>query len=134
MSRGVMSPFFSVIVPTLQRESLVRCCNSVLAQTFTEWEMIIQVDAERINEELFNRISPTRKIWVEECGVHHSNYGNTCRHLAWERATGEYLVMLDDDNEMFHPDALQDIHDALETDNWPDWALFPIHRHGSVFL
>ena len=127
-----MTPFFSIITPSLQRESLVRCCESVLAQTFTDWEMIIQVDAERIDEKLFSRISPTRQIWVQECGIHHNNFGNTCRHLAWERATGKYLVMLDDDNELASPQTLKQIAKVLK--NEPDFAVFPIFRFGHIFF
>lgn len=129
-----MQPFFSIITPTLQRESLVRCCESVLAQTFISWEMIIQVDAESINYELFDRIHPTRKIWVEECGEHHGNYGNRCRHLAWKRSTGKYLIYLDDDNYLADSEILSDMSAALIGADFPEWAVFPIHRHGSVFF
>jgi hypothetical protein len=54
--------------------------------------------------------------------------------MAWDKATGDYLLYLDDDNMMAHPTALREIHDALVRESLPDWALFPIHRHGSKFL
>lgn len=126
-------PFFSVVTPTLQRESLVRCCQSVLSQSFSSWEMLIQVDAENINHELFSRISPTRKIWVEECGKHHNNGGNSCRRLALERATGDYVIFTDDDNYIADERVLEDVAAALEGAGRPAWGLFPIWRLGGRF-
>lgn len=128
-----MRPFFSIITPTVQRESLIRCFKSVLSQTFDSWEMIIQVDSDTIDEQLFSRISPTRKIWVEECGLRHNNYGNSCRHKAWERATGEWIWYLDDDNYLSDTRILEDMASALEGIEEP-FAIFPILRHGRLFF
>lgn len=102
---------FSIITPTLNRPSLERCKLSVKLQHFTDWEHIIEVDEN-----------------------HSGLWGNPQRVAAWEKATGDYVLYLDDDNYLAHPSALQDIHDALESERWPDWALFPIHRHGSWFM
>lgn len=126
------NPFFSIICPTIQRESLVRCCRSVVNQSFSSCEMIVQVDAERIDEKLFDRIHPTRKIWVEECGEHHNNFGNTCRHLAWKRATGNWVLYLDCDNYLADEHVLGDLAVILST--VPHWAIFPILRFGHYFL
>ena len=125
-------PKFSIICPTLQRESLVRCCESVVSQTFTDWEMLVQIDDEIIDQELWARINPTRRIWAQECGTRHNNYGNTCRHLAWERATGEWLFYLDDDNWLVDSSVLENMAASLE--GVKHWAIFPILRHGSWFF
>lgn len=124
---------FSIITPTLQRQSLITCCDSVTNQTHKKWEMLIQVDSDRIDEVLFGKISPTRRIWVESCGVHHNNGGNTCRREALKRATGDYCLFLDDDNMLAHVDALRDIAEALESAGRPPWGLFPIIRLGGLF-
>jgi glycosyltransferase involved in cell wall biosynthesis len=125
---------FSIITPTVERESLIQCVESVLAQSFTDWEMLIQVDAKRINEPFFERFSSTRKIWVEECGVCHRNGGNTCRHLAWKRATGDWIFHLDDDNTFASPRTLQQIAKQLENIGDVQWTLWPIFRHGHIFF
>ena len=124
---------FSIITPTVERESLIKCVESVLSQSFTDWEMLIQVDKTNIDQAFFERISPTRKIWIEECGVCHRNGGNTCRHLAWQRATGEWCIYLDDDNYLSTPRILEMLSSLLEGVE-EEWALFPIFRHGSVFF
>lgn len=128
-----MTPFFTIITPSLQRESLVRCCESVDAQTFTNWQHIVMVDCAELDSELLKQIEhPQRRII--KCPVPHGHFGNRCRHAAWEFAAGEYLLGLDDDNAMYRPDALADVAKSLEEAKFPDFALFPIHRHGSIFL
>ena len=43
-------PFFSIILPTFNRAHLVaRAIESVLVQTFTDWELIIVDDGSRDN-------------------------------------------------------------------------------------
>jgi glycosyltransferase involved in cell wall biosynthesis len=123
---------FSIITPTLNRESLARCCKSVDNQTLTDqWEHIIQVDSTDLDTDLMKRIEhPQRHIYC--CGVHHNDYGNTCRRLAWEQAAGEWLLMLDDDNFLFSNRVLQQLEKALL--NVEYWAIFPIWRLGSVFF
>lgn len=131
-----MKPYFSILTPSLQRESLLRCCESVNKQTFVgQWEHIIFLDVAEINEKMFCAIQhPNRRVM--QCDFPHRNYGNTCRGKAWDHATGEYLVMLDDDNALYDDKVLEDIHAALNGPLFdpPDWAIFPIHRHGQIFF
>ena len=128
-----MKPFFSVITPSLQRQSLIKCCQSVTTQSYDSWEQIVQIDCTEINKEIFAQIDHSQR-WVYLCGERHGHYGNHCRHIAWEKTTGEYLVMLDDDNFLAHKDTLRDIAKRLEAAQYPDFAIFPIHRHGSIFF
>ncbi len=132
---GKMKPFFSIITPTLERSSLVQCCESVNVQMFEKWEHIVVADVDQEHYSIWDQweIRDQRRLCLRSPRVTHQ-WGNFQRHLAWEWATGEYLLYLDDDNVMAHPTALQEIHEALVSDGLPDWALFPIHRHGSKFL
>jgi glycosyltransferase involved in cell wall biosynthesis len=128
-----MKPFFSIITPTLQRESLIHCCKSLDDQTFINWQHIIQVDAEEFSPSVISRLKQDKRRRVEKCGVHHSNFGNSCRHQAWDRAQGRWLVHLDDDNYLSDPDVLMDMAIILQEAN-PKWAIFPIMRHGRRFF
>lgn len=126
----------TIITPSLQRESLVRCCQSVDRQTYTDgWQHIVALDCapEDINHDLLAKIQHPQRI-VFCCGQKFGNYGNHARYMAWEKATGDYLAALDDDNSMYSDHALADIANALESANRPDWAIFPIHRHGRYFF
>jgi glycosyltransferase involved in cell wall biosynthesis len=130
-----LKPSFSIITPSLMRESLVRCCESVNSQTYPNFQHIVALDCpyEEVTDALLDRIRhPNREIFC--CGQRFGNYGNHARWMAWEKATNEYLIWLDDDNEMFHVNALADIARSLEDASLPDFAIFPIHRHGRWFF
>ena len=130
-----MTPFFSIITPTIQRESLVRCCDSVDSQSFRNWEHIVAIDAPLLNLPLLSKCdnSAGKRLWLT-LGAHYSNWGNTPRHKAWNFCGGTYLLYLDCDNYLANPDALAEIASYLIAAEYPSWALFPIHRHGSIFL
>ena len=128
-----MPPFVTLITPSLQRKSLQSCVASVNRQSFTNWQHVIAVDAE----ECENWVSeldcfPRRKVIC--CGKRYNDFGNTPRRLAWEHATGERVIFLDDDNRFVDHGALQRIYDYLKRDPEVKVALFPILRHGVRFL
>lgn len=131
------TPFFSIITPTIQRESLVQTCASLDSQTFTNWQHVVMVDCEKGDYDLWERIDPQegfgrRNILL--CNVAHKNFGNTCRHNAWEYAIGTYIVFLDDDNTFCHDEALSDLASAIEGAGFPDWGIVPMWRHGRQFF
>lgn len=120
-------PKFSIITPTIQRPSLSDCVNSVNSQTFTDWEHIVQID--NVGQQEYG--AGNRKVFC--CGVRHGNFGNTCRHLAWEKATGEWLLHLDDDNTLADINVLEDLAFLLQDADF-DWAIIPMLRHGHRFF
>lgn len=119
----------TVITPTVQRQSLIRCCESVNAQS-GEWQHIVMVDSQTFDSEMMFSIAHPRRL-IRICGPYR-NGGNTPRHFAWEYADGEWVIHLDDDNYLASPTILAELASALE-DVEDKWALVPIHRHGSRF-
>ena len=131
-----MPPFFSLITPTLLRQSLVKTCASVGSQSFTDWEHVVIVDCD--HEQWLSRSvliedirHPARNI--VRCPDAHKNFGNTCRHDAWHLVQGHYLLYLDDDNFLADELVLAEIQQALCESEMPPVAIFPIHRHGQRF-
>jgi hypothetical protein len=60
------------------------------------------------------------------CDKEHADFGNTCRANAWDRAEGEYLIYLDDD-DTFAPNALGILDEAIRSlPEPPVWGTFPI--------
>lgn len=121
---------FSIITPSLNRESLKRCIDSVDSQSYDSWQHLIAYDGVPVNEQ-------TASLDSRRCcyGFNKTRkWGNRQRFAAWKQASGDYCIFLDDDNALAHPDALKDIAERLESAGNPAWALFPILRHGSVFL
>jgi glycosyltransferase involved in cell wall biosynthesis len=122
---------FSIISPTLQRESLVACCESVNSQSHRNWQHLVIADVEALDLDLMARIRHPQRI-ILKCPYPHRNWANTCRHNAWEYANGDYVVHLDDDNTLADPHILRDMDDALDFCA-PAFAVFPILRHASIF-
>jgi len=126
-------PFFSIITPTLQRESLLLTCESVNQQTYKDWQHIVVVDCETLDLDLIEKIKHPQRV-IAQCPVPHKNGGNTCRHNGWTLAKGEYVQYLDDDNYLADEEVLEAIHNALLWKGFPLVAFFPILRLGSIFF
>ncbi len=104
-------PKISVITPTYDRLDMIgRAIESVLAQTFTDWEMIIVDDCpEKPAEEVVRQYADPRIIYIK----HEKNSGGAAaRNTAMARATGQYFAFIDDDDE-WYPDALETLCGAL---------------------
>lgn len=127
------APFFTIITPTLQRDSLVATCQSIDCQTFEDWHHIVIVDQEDFKWCLLDPLCEHRRGFAK-CDHPHQNGGNTCRHNAWSLARGRYIIYLDDDNFLADATSLQRIHDALEAADFPQVAFFPILRMGARFF
>jgi len=54
--------------------------------------------------------------------------------LAWQFSTGIYQYVLDDDNMLADPKIMEDMQTSLVGADMPDWACFPIMRHGRPFF
>lgn len=106
------APFFSIVLPTFNRAHLItRAIESVLAQTFTDWELLIVDDGssdttrEAIQDHLLDpRISYSFEV----------NSGPAmARNRGIASAHGEYITFIDSDDE-YLPDHLQRRYDMLK--------------------
>ncbi|MCX7512887.1 glycosyltransferase [Frateuria hangzhouensis] len=114
-------PLISVLLPTYNTEEvwLRRCIDSVLAQSYPNWELCIADDASplphvrRVLEEYKQKDERIRIVLRADNG-HISASTNSALALA----TGEYVALLDHDDEL-HPLALHEVVAALQTHrNW----------------
>lgn len=124
---------FTIISPTIQRPSLLRCCESVSVQTHQSFEHIVQVDCAEYDMALITAIEEDPRRAIYKCPVSHKNFGNTCRGLAWMVATGDWVLHLDCDNYLADDHVLEDLAAAL-VDVEEKWAIFPILRFGQRFF
>ena len=107
-----MKPEISVIITTFNRGDglLQRAIDSVLAQTFKNFELVI-VDDHSDNPPLINipkgenRIIPIRLPWNTGYQVRPKNVGIMC-------SRGKYIAYLDDDN-VFLPDHLEVLYKVI---------------------
>lgn len=108
---------YSIITPTILRPSLKLACESVNLQTNTDWEHIVMVDC--LGDAPAEIFHPQRRVLY--CMRQHKNWGNTCRHMAWYQAKGEYIIYLDDDNYFADTAVLETLQVVKK-----DWAIFPM--------
>ena len=92
------NPKISVIIPVYNAEStLRRCVDSVLAQTFTDFECLLIDDGSKdrsgaICDEYAARDSRIRAFHKENGGV------SSARNLGLDNATGEWIAFVDSDD------------------------------------
>lgn len=134
----------SIITPTLPRRSsllLSRCIPSVQAQDYQgPMEHVIQSDGAnpeawasiRISEEsgVFRPV-PIIYFWEGKSG---SGFGASIRKKALEKATGEYIAYLDDDDK-YRPEHIRLLAQAL--DDHPEcgyaYTCMVFHKNGETY-
>jgi GalNAc5-diNAcBac-PP-undecaprenol beta-1,3-glucosyltransferase len=100
-----INPTISVVIPTYKRATLVpRAINSVLQQTYQDFEIIVVDDCSPDNtQDAVMAISDRRIRYLR----HDINKGLPAgRNTGIDAARGEYIAFLDDDDE-WHPDKLE---------------------------
>ncbi len=106
---------YTIITPTLLRPSLARLCDSIDAQTDTDWEHLVAVDTLAHDASLLARVEhPNRRIvfsahptgdWASACAA---------RRSMWPLAHGDYLLYIDDDNYLADNEVLATLRFATK--------------------
>lgn len=117
----------SVIIPVYRTEkTLIRCVNSVLAQTFTCWEMILVDDGSddgspQMCDDLANK---DKRIRV----VHQCNKGlGAARNTGIANANGDYLLFVDSD-DYIAPNTLETALNELQKHPQCSFAEFGVYK------
>ena len=103
-------PLVSVVVPTYNRAPfLIRAINSILAQTVTDYEIIVVDDGSTDNteEELQRYMALEPRLERVLVYIKQVNQGaNPARNAGIRVARGEYIAFLDSD-DLWHPRKLE---------------------------
>ncbi len=102
MDQPTQTRRFSILIPVYNRPDLVRLAvDSVLAQTFSDYEVIVVDDGstDRTVEVLHSYGSRIKLLHQANCGA------EAARNKGASIASGEYLVLLDSD-DLLYPSAL----------------------------
>ncbi len=97
----VTTHFFSIILPTFNRQHLIeRAIQSVLDQTFADFELLIIDDGSQ--DDTFQRVRPL--LSDRRLRYHHAaNRGLAmARNLGISMSSGEYITFIDSDDEYLH--------------------------------
>ncbi len=105
-------PTISVIVPVYKVEAyLDRCVQSVLKQTYTNFELILVDDGSPDN------CGAMCDAWAQKDTrirvIHKTNGGlSDARNVGFEASTGEWITFIDSDDYV-HPQMLEALYDAV---------------------
>jgi glycosyltransferase involved in cell wall biosynthesis len=116
-----MNPFFSVIIPTYNRALLIKkAIQSVLQQTYTDWELIIVDDGSTDNtKEVIESYSDKRIRYIYQQNAERSE----ARNNGIKNALGKYICFLDSD-DFFLPNRLELLLLCLEKEKFPIAAFY----------
>ena len=107
---------FSIIIPNYNNAKwLDKCLNSVLNQTYKNYEIIFIDDMSEDNSlEIANKMlkSPHKVLKVP-----YKKYNGGTRNIGIMEATGDYIVCIDSDDWLKHENVLKDINDNLEDED-----------------
>ncbi len=117
-----MKPFFSILIPVYNVEKyLTECLDSVLAQSFTDYEVIAIDDGSNDKSGLI--CDEYGRKYSNFTVIHKKNEGLiSSRRRAIEKASGEYCVFLDSDDKLA-PECLGRLHDTIK-EYLPDTVLY----------
>jgi glycosyltransferase involved in cell wall biosynthesis len=118
---------YSIITPSLGRDTLLRLCQSIDQQSCADWEHIVMIDSADAEHLLYSIRHPQRT--VVHCSNTYRDWGNTCRREAWDLSSGEYLLYIDDDNYYADMEVLETLLSATQP-----VVLFPLLHRGSIEL
>ena len=88
----------SIIIPVYKAEKYInRCVDSILAQTFTDWELLLINDGSPDNSSSICDLYAARDSRIKV--FHKENGGvSSARNLGLEKATGEWITFVDSDD------------------------------------
>ena len=109
-----MSPKISVIVPIYKVEAYLEdCVNSLLSQTFKDFELILINDGSPDNCDAM--IHAYAKQDARIVAIHQENAGlSAARNTGIDHAKGEYLTFIDSD-DWVHPTYLKTLYNLTKT-------------------
>lgn len=96
-----MNSIISIIIPVYNAEkTLSRCVNSILNQTFQDWELLLIDDGstDRSGELCDEYASKDQRIKV----FHKTNGGvSSARNIGLDYAKGEWITFIDSDDYIY---------------------------------
>jgi len=129
-----LKPKFSIIVVDCDwhtsREAAQRGVNSILSQTFKDFEVIFVHNGlkEKPYEEEFD-LSGLGQVKTMHIKERFNDWGNTSRHYGMRIADGEYILNFNIDN-LLYPTCLGKVNEFLERDGVrKEMVIFTIIHH-----
>jgi glycosyltransferase involved in cell wall biosynthesis len=129
-----MAPQVSIVLPCYNRVQYLRhAVDSVLTQTFQDWELIVADDGS--GPETAGYLTELEKLpQLKVLRLKHSGSPSVVRNSALRAARGTYVAFLDSD-DLWLPTKLErqiELHRSCAARRWSYVALERIHEDGSL--
>jgi glycosyltransferase involved in cell wall biosynthesis len=101
-----MNPLISIIIPTYNRAQVIsKTLESIIAQTFTDWECIIVDDGSTDNTEevIDNYIKKDSRFRYFKRPQDRIKGPNSCRNFGFELSKGSWINWFDSDDLLIMP-------------------------------
>jgi glycosyltransferase involved in cell wall biosynthesis len=113
-------PTVSIILPTFNRTRLLRLAvDSVFAQTFTDWDLIVADDGS--SEETQAYLRGIESPRVQPLFLAHSGSPSRVRNAALGVATGKYVAFIDSD-DLWQPNKLERQLALMQSEQGCGWS------------
>jgi len=112
-------PLVSIIIPTYNRTAIiVRTLDSLLEQTYSNWECLVVDDgSEDSTESTINKYTlKDSRFRFFKRPYNRLKGANACRNYGFELSKGDYIIWFDSDDIM-HPNFLESQIENLEKHN-----------------
>lgn len=122
----ILSPKVSIIIPSYNKaELLIEMIESIMAQTYKNWELIIVDDgSDEINYmKILSFVKSDERCTYTKRNREPKN-GDTCRNIGVDMAQGEYLILFDSD-DVVAPNCLEQRVRFMQAHPEIDYASFP---------
>lgn len=120
-------PLITVVLPTYDRlEYLQAAVASVLAQTFTDWELVIADDGSGTETQAYLS-TLERHAGVRVLRLTHTGNPGAVRNRALQVARGHYIAFIDSD-DLWMPTKLESQVDALRRSGACRWSYTALTR------
>lgn len=106
---------FSIVIPNYNNgQYLEKCLNSVLNQTYKNYEIIFIDDMSEDNSlEIANRLLKKHKVLK----VPYKKYNGGTRNIGIMEATGDYIMCIDSDDWLINNKVLEDLNNFIEDED-----------------
>lgn len=110
----------SIIIPSYNRESLIKeTLDSILAQTYKDWECLVVDDGSTDNSaEVVRRyVNTDHRIKLLVRPEERTKGAPTCRNIGFENSKGEYIYFFDSD-DLLSPEFFETVLNEMQ--KYPD--------------
>lgn len=107
-------PFFSIVIPSYNNARYIsECLDSLLSQSFNDWEAIVVDDGSSDGSPSIIQEYALRDVRVKLVGKRVNEGSHLARCSGVDESCGQYVLFLDADDILF-PDALNQIAQRLQ--------------------